>query len=189
MNRRHLLSVGALAAAAPVLFRPALAQTVTDDSVTSQMGAGAAGEGAPLVTDPALLADIDPAKRPMITLANYSRQASQLAIGSVQSQALREFAALEIAEQDAVLAAFGFVDGPVIMTRQQADMLATMSAGLTDLAFLSAQIDAHREALAAAQGYASTGDDPMACGAAIVAVPAIESHIVMLQMIREAEAL
>jgi putative membrane protein len=186
MKRRHLLVAGVSLAAAPALLRPGHAQTVTDADVPTQMGVGAAGGTSELVVaEPGAMEGIDPDKHAMITLGNMSKHASQLAIGMVQSQPLRQFATLEIAEQEAIAQAFGVAGGPMFVTPEQAEMLVAMKAGMTDGAYLAAQIDVHRQALAVAQGYAETGADPMARGAALVAVPSIESHVAMLALIRD----
>jgi putative membrane protein len=192
MNRRQLLVAGAAVAAVPATLGPAraqgLAQSLDDGDIPSQMGTGAAGGpvAEPVPFEPGALDGIDPGLHDMILLGNYSKQASRLAIGAVQSQALRQFATLEIAEQEALALAFGAADAPLMVTPEHAEALVRMRAGMNDGAYLAAQIDAHRQALALAQGYVTAGEDPVALGAAIVSVPAIESHLSMLALIRDA---
>jgi putative membrane protein len=53
-----------------------------------------------------------------------------------------------------------------------------------DLMYINGQIDGHQELLAIHKKYARSDDDPMARGASIVGVTAIQSHIAMLKGIQ-----
>ena len=166
MLRRHILGAGAAVAVLPMLASRALAQ----QAATTATG-------------------VPEEKQPIVTLGTYSKLASELALERVQDASLRTFAELEVAEQQAVAEAFGAAGEPPIMTQAQGAELEALRAaedGAFDMAYLEAQIAAHEQGLGAAQDYARTGTDPMAQGAAMVFVPAIESHLVMLRGIQTA---
>ena len=154
MHRRAMLIGGTLIAAAPLAIVPARAQ------------------------------DVDPEKLPMLQLGTASKMMSEIARDSVSDASLRTFAGLEIAEVDAVTAAFG-ASGPAPLTEeQQAQVEALRGAENPDMAYLDAEIAAHEQILPVAQDYAASGSDPMARGGAMVAVPSIETHLAMLRGIR-----
>ena len=50
--------------------------------------------------------------------------------------------------------------------------------------YVDSQITAHEQDRALHAAYATDGSDPMAKGASMIAVPAIDSHLAMLRMIR-----
>lgn len=140
---------------------------------------------APFATLPAIAQDVDPEKLPMLQLGTVSKMMSEIAQGTVTNDDLRTFAGLEIAEVDAVVAAFG-ATGPAPLTEeQQARVDALRAAENPDMAYLDGEILAHEQILPVAQDYAASGSDPMARGGAMVAVPSIETHLAMLRGIRQ----
>jgi putative membrane protein len=55
-----------------------------------------------------------------------------------------------------------------------------------DAMYIEGQIEGHRELLKIHKAYARNGQDPMARGASIVGVTGIQTHLAMLQGIRQA---
>jgi putative membrane protein len=166
MNRRHMLTAGAALAATLPLVGAARAQTS------------------------ALLEDgsLDPSKAPVILGGNFAKLTSQVALERAQSDAVRQFAELEVAEQTAVGQAFSVpADAPPQLTEDKAAMLEELQnvdAAMFDMMYIDGQIMGHEELRAAAVAYASGGDDPMAMGGALVAVTGIDTHLVMLRAMR-----
>ena len=155
---------------------------------TLMVAGGAAAAAMPLALTSARADATSAAKLPMLRIGTLSKQMSQRALDRIESDALRQFAELEIAEITAIEAAFG-ATGPAPLTDVQEDELQRLEvAEAPDLLFLEAQIAVHQAALPIAKDYAASGDDPMAMGAAAVAVPSIASHLAMLAMIRSATA-
>lgn len=165
MLRRQVLGAGAAIAAMPLLMRQAAAQQAAQPVQTA----------------------IPEEKQPMLAVGSYSRLTSELALERSRNESVRTFAGLEVAEQLAVAEAFGAAGEPPILTEAQNAALESMRAAgeaSFDRVYLEAQIAAHEEGLVVAGRYAADGTDPMAQGAATVAVPAIETHLVMLNGIR-----
>ena len=54
-----------------------------------------------------------------------------------------------------------------------------------DAAYVDAQIAGHEELRGIHSTYAETGEDPMARGASMVGVPSIDSHLFLLNSIRQ----
>ena len=167
MNRRQMFAVGALAATAlPLVAGMARAQ------------------------DSAMMADgtIDPTKAPAILNGTYSRLASEIAVERAESEAVRGFAALEVAEQAAVAQAFGVpADAPAAIPEGKAPMLERLRAASGaefDRLYVEDQIMGHEELRPIHEAYAADGADPMARGASIVGVTGIDSHLAMLDAIR-----
>jgi putative membrane protein len=161
MNRRNLLISTAAAATAAVLpFAPAaLAQ-------------GAA---------------VDDAKMAAMMGGDFATATSQLALQKGKHRAVQTFAELEIAEQAAVAEAFGSKPGAAGVSQKHAAILEKLQAAdgaAFDATYIDGQIEGHEELLAIHKKYARTGDDPMARGASIVGVPAIQSHLAMLRGIK-----
>lgn len=162
MLRRHVIGACAALASLPLLAAQAAAQQAAETAIPEE-------------------------KQPMLTLGTYSKLTSELALERATTEAVRTFAELEVAEQTAVAAAFGAADAPPIVTEAQSAMLeelrAVEDAGF-EMGYVDGQIAAHEEGLGIASAYSESGTDPMAQGAAMVLVPAIESHLVMLRGIR-----
>jgi putative membrane protein len=160
MDRRQLLAGGAaLAAALPVAH------------------AARAQEGG-----------MDEAKIAALEGGMFLMMTSQIAMERGESDAVRVFAELETAEQQAIASAFG-AEGAEIPLREDHQAIVDQLNGLEgaefDAAYLDAQITGHEEARPIHEDYAANGEDPMARGASMVGVPSIDSHLVMLRSFRE----
>lgn len=128
----------------------------------------------------------DAAKQPILLAGNFSLLASQIAAERATAEAVRGFAALEASEQQAIAAAFGSAPGNTMTADHAATLeaLRAMQPGAEfDRMYLDSQIAAHEQARPLHEAYAADGGDPMARGAAMVAVPAIDSHLAMLRVI------
>ncbi len=155
------------------------------------LGAGAALAVAPLMISRAVAQDLAPEKQPMIALGTYSKLTSQVAQERSGATSVQTFAGLEVAEQNAIAEAFGAADSPPLLTQEQSEkleMLRGADDASFDMMYVDGQIEAHEQGLAIAQDYSTSGDDPMAQGAAMIAVPSIETHLVMLRSIRASMA-
>lgn len=166
MNRRHMITAGAVAAVALPLAGAAQAQmsAVMEDGT------------------------LDPAKAPAILNGNFAKATSQLALTKATNEAVRQFAELEATEQTAVAAAFGVpADAPLSIPEDKAAALAALEAAegaAFDIAYVDGQIAGHQELRPIHEDYAANGEDPMARGASMVGVTGIDTHLVMLQSIR-----
>lgn len=132
-------------------------------------------------------APADDGKQPILLAGNFSLLASQIAVERASSDAVRTFAALEASEQQAIAAAFGSAPGNQVAADHAAtiEALRAMQAGAEfDRMYVDSQITAHEQDRALHAAYATDGSDPMAKGASMIAVPAIDSHLAMLRMIR-----
>lgn len=159
MQRRFLLSAAAVGGATLVAGR-AFAQTST----------------------------VEEAKLPALMGGDFATATSQLALTKSGDTSVRTFAELEIAEQAATAEAFGAVPGSAGLSEEHAAMVAQLE-GLEgaefDAMYIDGQIMGHEELLAIHQAYASDGEDPMARGASMVGVTGIQTHLVMLNGIRQ----
>ncbi|MBP1804890.1 DUF4142 domain-containing protein [Rubellimicrobium aerolatum] len=129
-------------------------------------------------------AAIEEAKLPALEGGTFLLQTSQLAVEKGVSDNVRAFAALEVAEQQAISTAFGANGAPVPLREDHAAILAQLQAAegdAFDMAYLEAQIAGHEEARPIHASYAESGQDPMARGAAMVGVTGIDTHLVMLR--------
>ncbi len=130
---------------------------------------------------------IDEDKLPVLMGGDFATASSQLALERASNSAVRTFAELEIAEQAAVAMAFGSEPGAAGMSEEHTAMLAELEAAEGadfDMMYIEGQIAGHEELLALNRDYAESGDDPMARGASMVGVPAIQTHLSLLQSIR-----
>ncbi|TNC74757.1 DUF4142 domain-containing protein [Rubellimicrobium roseum] len=167
MDRRQLLAGGAAVASFLPAARALTAQE-TNQPVEGGMAAGA----------------MDEAKMPALEGGMFLMQSSQLAEQKGESDNVRAFAALEVAEQQAIAAAFGAEGAQIPLREDHAEIMAQLEAAEGqefDMAYLQAQITAHEEARGVHENYAQSGQDPMARGASMVGVPSIDSHLVMLR--------
>lgn len=158
MDRRKLLAGGAaVAAALPVLANsPALAQD----------------------------AAMDEAKMAALEGGKFLMMTSQLAQEKGESDNVKVFANLEVAEQTAVARAFGAEGADIPLNEQHQatyDQLSGLEGAEFDAAYLQAQITGHQEARPIHEEYAENGEDPMARGASMVGVTGIDTHLVMLE--------
>lgn len=132
-------------------------------------------------------ANLDPDKMPALLGGNYAVHTSRLALERATDPAARTFAQLEITEQEAVAMAFGAEAGVNALREDHAALVEQLQAleGVAfDRMYIDGQIAGHEELLGIHRTYAAQGSDPMARGASIVGVPAIESHLAMLRGIR-----
>jgi putative membrane protein len=118
----------------------------------------------------------------------FAMMTSQLALEKGTADAVRVFAELETAEQQAVSQAF-MAEGAQIPLREDHQAIVDQLNGLEgaefDAAYLDAQIAAHEEARPIFEQYAANGDMEMGRGATLVGVPSIDTHLVMLRSFRE----
>lgn len=131
---------------------------------------------------------IEEAKIPALEGGMFLMMTSQLATQKGSSDAVKVFAELETAEQTAIAAAFG-AEGVQVPLREDHQAIVDQLNGLEgaefDVAYLDAQIAGHEEARPIHEEYAANGQDPMARGASMVGVTAIDSHLVMLRSFRD----
>ncbi|MDQ1900520.1 DUF4142 domain-containing protein [Paracoccus sp. WLY502] len=157
MKRRTLFAAGAAAAVMPVA-RMAFAQAAAPDARMQEILLG----------------------------GNFSLLSSRLAAEKATDPAVKAFAALEVAEQEAVARAFGAAPSDQVAP-EHATMLEQMNAmeagAEFDRQYLTAQMQGHEQLRALHAAYAENGENPMARGASIVGVPAIDSHMSMLRAI------
>lgn len=163
MNRRSMITAGALAAAALPLATMARAQ------MSAMMEDGS----------------VDPAKAPAILNGNFAKASSQLAVDKAENEAVRTFAQLEVAEQTAVATAFGVpADAPLAIPEDKAAALAALEAATGaefDRLYVEGQIAGHEELRPIHEEYAANGEDPMARGASLVGITGIDTHLTILR--------
>ena len=164
MNRRTMLTAGAAVAAALPFAARAQQSAMMEDGT------------------------MDPAKAPAILNGNFAKATSQLAVERSQTEAVRQFAELEVAEQTAVATAFGVpADAPLSIPEDKAAMLEQLPAAEGaefDMMYVDGQIAGHEELRGIHADYAESGEDPMARGASMVGVTGIDTHLVMLNSIK-----
>jgi putative membrane protein len=134
-------------------------------------------------------AAMDSMKASALEGGDFATMTSELALRKARSAAVRTFARLEINEQEATARAFGGRPGMTGLTprhRQMVDELAALDGSAFDAMYVRGQIMGHEELLRIHRNYARRGSDPMARGAATVAVPSIETHLAMLRSMRSA---
>jgi putative membrane protein len=133
-------------------------------------------------------ARVDEAKLPALMGGDFATATSQLALKKSRSAQVRNFARMEIEEQAATAMAFGSRPGAAGLSARHAALVETMqglSGRAFDAAYIDGQITGHQELLRIHQRYARNGRDPMARGASMVGVPAIETHLALLKGIRQ----
>lgn len=161
MDRRRLLTGAAALAAALPAARAAFAQE-----------AAAMGE----------------METAILELGMFSLMTSQLALEKGESDAVKVFAELEAAEQAAVARAFGAEGAEIPLTpehQQMLEQLQGLEGAEFDRMYLDGQIAAHEQGRPVFEQYAESGEMEMGRGATMVGVPAINSHLVMLQSFRQ----
>ena len=118
----------------------------------------------------------------------FSMMTSQLAMEKGSTDAVKVFAELETAEQQAVARAFG-AEGTEIPLREDHAQIMEQLQGLEgaefDMMYLDTQIAAHEEGRPIFEQYSEEGQIEMGRGATMVGVPSIDSHLVMLRSFRE----
>jgi len=161
MNRRNVFAAGVAAAA--VLPFASFAQTAA--------------------------APADPAKLPALLGGNFALLSSRIAADKATSPAVKTFAGLEIAEQEATAMAFGAEPGTGGVSEKHAALLEQLQAAPAgpafDAMYVDGQIAGHEELRVIHATYAESGSDPMARGASMVGVPSIDTHLAMLRGIKQ----
>ena len=156
MKRRTLFAAGAMAAVMPVA-RMSFAQAAPDAEMQAILMGG-----------------------------NFSLLSSRVAVDKATDPAVKAFAMLEVSEQEAVARAFGAAPSDQVAPDHAAmlEQRGAMPAGADfDQQYLAAQMQGHEQLRALHAAYAENGANPMARGASIVGVPAIDSHMSMLRAI------
>lgn len=160
MNRRNLLLAAAGTLAAPaVLTRPALAQFGGGDSLKLR-----ALEG-----------------------GGFALQSSQIALQRSRSPRVRQFAELESNEQIAYANSVGAQPGSVPPRPDHAQMLqelSSLSGPRFDAMYIRGQIMGHQELLQLNTAIAQGGGNAIDRAVANVAVPSIQTHLVILSALR-----
>ncbi len=121
----------------------------------------------------------------------FEKQSSQTVLQTTKNPKIRTFANMMIkdhttstAEVKAAAAKSGVTAPPPALLPKQATMIAQLKAAsgtARDTLYVQQQKQAHQEALAAHQDYASTGDKPALKAAAAKIVPVVKKHIAELQ--------
>ena len=156
MKRRTLFAAGAMAAVMPVA-RMSFAQAAPDAEMQAILMGG-----------------------------NFSLLSSRVAADKATDPAVKAFAMLEVSEQEAVARAFSAAPSDQVAPDHAAmlEQMGAMPAGAEfDQQYLAAQMQGHEQLRALHAAYAENGANPMARGASIVGVPAIDSHMSMLRAI------
>ena len=134
---------------------------------------------------------MDQLKRSALMGGDFALMTSELARRNSQNPLVRNFAMLEMDEQEAIARAFGAAPGSAGMRRDHAAMLERLQAMRGpefDAMYIQGQVQGHRELLRIHRSYASRGPDPVARAASIVAVPAIQTHLGILTSLRTASS-
>ena len=162
-TRRGALALAAGGALAPVLaVRPALAQATPEEYMTLMLEAGA-----------------------------FTKGAAEVALEKAQNEMARQFAELEIAEIEAVVAVLtgaGAPPPPDELDGAEAEMMARLrdaEAGPEfDRLFVEAELMGHEEGLAIQQPLSDQSEITVPVATAKLAEESIRSHIAMLQAIQ-----
>ncbi|RHW19187.1 DUF4142 domain-containing protein [Sphingomonas gilva] len=118
----------------------------------------------------------------------YEIASSKLAVDKAQSAELKSFAEQMVKDHTASTAKLKSAAGsitpdPTMNAEQQAniDALEAASGAAFDTAYHTQQLAAHQKALAAMQGYATSGDDEALKTFASETAPVIQGHLTMLE--------
>jgi putative membrane protein len=127
-----------------------------------------------------------------LTVGTVALQTSQVALEKAQDAMVKEFAQLEVSEQQAiasVLAATEAGKTPPEVPQEKAAMvqqLTDMEAGPEfDMAYLDGQISGHQELLAIQQTISGNSEATVEAITARLAEQAVTSHLVMLGHLKE----
>ncbi|MBS7539096.1 DUF4142 domain-containing protein [Ancylobacter lacus] len=119
----------------------------------------------------------------ILMAGSFATASSELVLKRSRDAAVRGFARLEMAEQAAIARAFGSRPGREGLMAQHEILINKLTLAddaAFDLLYLEGQIAGHEASLRDHRAYARTGNQPMARGAAMVAVPGIETHLALL---------
>ncbi len=125
----------------------------------------------------------------VLAIGGFSLLSSQLAVKKANNGGLRNFAQLEVEEQIATASALGGRPGQAPIRERDAAMLAKLQAvdgPAFDAMYLQGQVLGHEELLRINRAYAKRGGDPVGQAVAILAVPAIRTHLSILSGLRGA---
>ena len=169
MIRRHLLAGTAGAGLVTVLFRPAAAQQSTSGNMSpTEVARDALGDMA------------------------FAVATSQLASERSENNLVKAFAQFETEEQMAFTEARRMaglpLPSPSMMDSREQQMmqqLQSLRGAEFDRMYIEGQITGHNELLRTHQSIAQSGSRPEERMLATVAVPAIKSHLSMLQGIQQ----
>lgn len=165
-TRRLALAALASAPLVAVASRAALAQTETASSMgrTNYVG-------------------------PVLAMGRASMMSAELALQRSENENLRQFAALEVAEQQtiaAILAAVPTVEGEEAELPEAALVrLTNADAGRFDLVFVETQIGLHNDMLALHRTLAGSVEPTVEAVTARMAEQGVLSHIAMLNLLQQ----
>lgn len=118
----------------------------------------------------------------------FATQTSRLALERSRNAAIRQFAELEIAEQTAIAVSLGGRPGTTPLRQDHAEMvqqLASLSGSRFDTMYVRGQVLGHEELLAINTSFLQRGGgDAAGTVVANVAVPSIQTHLVLLGRLR-----
>jgi len=118
----------------------------------------------------------------------FAMQTSRLALERSRSAAVRQFAELEIAEQTAIAVSLGGRPGTTPLRPDHAAMvqqLAALSGSRFDAMYVRGQVMGHEELLTIITSFLQRGGgDAVGTAVANVAVPSIQTHLVLLGGLR-----
>lgn len=124
-----------------------------------------------------------------IVATTFSLNSSRMAMQKASNPMVRQFATLEVSEQEAAIVAMGLagiaMPANVSMPAdkvQMTQMLDQASGAAFDTAYLRGQKLGHEELLQIHSRIASTGASPAERIIGTMAVPAIRSHLAMIEM-------
>ncbi len=155
--------------------------------VGGTLGAGTDIIGGTLGTGSDVLGGGDQFRLTDLVSGEFSIETSKLALVHAHSVHVRDFAQLEINEQQSVAAALGAMPGSVPPRPDQAAMvgeLALLRGPRFDHAYIMGQIKGHEELLANNSQAINSDADAAIRRVATLSVPTIETHLAILHRLR-----
>ncbi|HYC04877.1 MAG TPA: DUF4142 domain-containing protein [Azospirillaceae bacterium] len=182
MIRRSAILAGALAL--PLFLSGAALAQSTDSSTTS---------GSTSSTASTMSGKTDAKSMKAMAAANsmVSLESSQLALQKASNPMVKQFAQLEAEEQKNMMAAMKAMGDDAMPKsipddkKQAMSKMQSASGAEFDRMYVTAQIQAHQELLQMQQAMLEKDDDSREAVMPLLAVPAIKTHIAMLQMIQQ----
>jgi len=172
------LALGVLAA--PLIIRPTLAQTWQGQAPSPS--ANVPGYG-------------DQARRQVLAAMAVAMESAQLGSRMATHPAVKTFAQLEANEQEAFASARRMANLPLPeasmidpQKREAMQRMQSLQGREFDRVFINNQIEGHQELQRLHQTVANSPESKEEAMLATVAVPAIRSHLAMLEGLREAVA-
>lgn len=151
--------------------------------------AGALPAAGALLASPAraqMAAGMDQFRMQALQGGEFALQSSKLAVERARNARVRQFAELEANEQAAYAAALGGAPGAVPLRQDHAEMMRRLSAARGasfDRLYVQGQVMGHQELLRINQTFAQGGTDAVGRSVAMLAVPSIQTHLVMLSQL------